>query len=251
MAKKMSTGKIVALALCVIVGAGSIAALARGRDKDEEKEPAHVHSYAESNVCSCGERQETILLSDVKVGMDLSGYSVRLTIPKEEFEERCVGLTYPDDPGGGYSFVGLSGKFYTIYFMKSESDNYNLMFDCAAGITMINSSSGTMQEIPILSIGSSDGSVTLDSTVVLDKRFSSVKEIQKQEEGLEDIEAFSCIEFYYVGLPETDDEGGTAATASTFALNRETSPETPSDVLNGANILLTDKDDSEYWTPFF
>lgn len=87
MAKKMSTGKVVALALCVIVGAGSIAAFARGRDKDEEKEPAHVHSYTESNVCSCGERQETILFSDVKVGMDLSGYMVELAVEEGEMKE--------------------------------------------------------------------------------------------------------------------------------------------------------------------
>ena len=80
MAKKMSTGKVVALALCVIVGAGSIAALARGRDKDEDevKEPAHVHDFSETNICAdCGERQAEILFADVKEGMDLSGYTLR------------------------------------------------------------------------------------------------------------------------------------------------------------------------------
>lgn len=84
MAKKTNGLKIVGIALLAIIGLGSISALARNKDKDEDK---HVHDYTQTNVCSCGERQEEILLSDVKVGMDLSGYAARITVGVEEFNE--------------------------------------------------------------------------------------------------------------------------------------------------------------------
>ena len=83
MAKKTNGLKIVGIALLAIVGFGSLSALARNKDKDEDK---HVHDFSETNICAdCGERQEEILLSDVKVGMDLSGYAMRYTVDWEEF----------------------------------------------------------------------------------------------------------------------------------------------------------------------
>ena len=88
MAKKKNVGKVVAIALLAVVGFGSVSAILHGRDKDEEKDKGtetHVCSFKESNVCSCGERQETILFSDVKVGMDLSGYALRLSVSEDEF----------------------------------------------------------------------------------------------------------------------------------------------------------------------
>lgn len=84
MAKK-NVGKVVAIALLAIVGLGSVAAIARNREGEEEK---HVHEYGASLVCECGERQEgEILFSDVKAGMYLTGYSVRLVGTEEEFKE--------------------------------------------------------------------------------------------------------------------------------------------------------------------
>ena len=227
MAKKMSTGKVVALALCVIVGAGSIAALARGRDKDDEKEPAHVHDFSETNICAdCGERQETILFSDVKVGRDLSGYSVRLTISEEEFAERFV-----HDEGSG------------IYFVKEyESGSYTISFNNDKPLINVDTGVFYVEDTsPVYLITVSGESVTT-TDIVLSERFGLVTSIRDYTHADGTIgEALSYIEFYYVGLEPTS-----AAYARKSAF-----PASSSDALDGANIVLTDKNDSEYWTPFF
>lgn len=233
MAKKMSTGKVVALALCVIVGAGSIAALARGRDKDDEKEPAHVHDFSETNICAdCGERQESILFTDVKVGMDLSGYSVRLTIPKEEFEEQYVVLA----SSGNFTFVGYE-EDPSPWIDFNEDETVKLY--AGAGVTAWELDVET--EIPknenIISFDET-GKLVM-SNLVLDERFSNVYSIT--DHFVKDV--LKMVEFYYVGLEEA------TATAARFANKRAPKTETVS-FWDSVNVSMAGVKCSE-WTPIF
>ena len=233
MAKKMSTGKIVALALCVIVGAGSIAAHARGRDKDEKKEPAHVHDFSETNICAdCGERQETILFTDVKVGMDLSGYSVRLTIPKEEFEENYV------KPIVGTDMFGFAGYEEDPSAWIGFNEEGTVKIYAGAGVAAWGLDVET--EIP-----KTEDIISLDETgklvisnLVLDERFSNVYSIE--DDNVKDV--LKMVEFYYVGLEEA------TATAARFANKRAPKTQTVS-FWDSVNVSMA-AEESE-WTPFF
>ncbi len=180
MAKKMSTGKVVALALCLIVGAGSIAALARGRDKDDEKDKGtgtHVCSFEESNVCSCGERQEEILLSDVKVGMDLSGYALRIAVSKEEFDEiflRESGDLYDY----GLAIFSIYGEGFYIASI-GEGIEYGVL----------DESSGSPATELLIHNDTSTGYVIPNGSIVNNVDFSG--------------DYLDYFEFYYEGLSET------------------------------------------------
>lgn len=184
MAKKMSTGKVVALALCVIVGAGSIAAFARGRDKDDEKDKGtgtHVCSFEESNVCSCGERQETILLSEVKVGMDLSGYTIRYSVNWEEFSSHLSDGSLKTKDGETVPQVTIVTTSHTMSF----EDCY--VFDDGKG--------GAFLE------WENESSFDSGCDIVFPEgeKITAIPEMAAFEEY-----PMELFEFYYVGLPESN-----------------------------------------------
>ena len=167
MAKKMSTGKVVALALCLIVGAGSIAALARGRDKDEEKEPAHVHDFTTSKICSCGEAH-TISLSDVEVGTDLSGYSLRLTISEEEFEQKFYKQTDVDWWG-----LNVYGDDHDQFVFSEDGAPPFMQLD-GLGFYVVDNSSGTPVEKYLFSAESKGGGFSSSEVYVFGSSFTAV-----------------------------------------------------------------------------
>ena len=184
MAKKTNGMKIMGIALLAIIGLGSISALARNKDKDEDK---HVHDFSETNICAdCGERQEEILFSDVKVGMDLSGYSVRLTISEEEFAERFI-----IDKGNNMYHLKEYGLGEGSYTIKFNNDKPLINAD-----TCVYYDDGSL---PVELISVSGKGVTTTDTV-LSERFSLVTSIQDTAHADGTIgEVLSYIEFYYVG----------------------------------------------------
>lgn len=71
MAKKLSVGKLVVFGIVAVITLGSVSALLHdGRDEKEEKtEPV----------------REDILMSELEVGMDLSGYKIEVAVTEEEY----------------------------------------------------------------------------------------------------------------------------------------------------------------------
>lgn len=158
--------------------------------------PATGHDFSQTNICAdCGERQETILLSELKESMDLSGYSIRLNISEKEFEENFVSLDDPLDPAPAYCVTGLGFDSFVITFMKFGFDEYSLSLDIGYGIALYDFSTGSLQKIPAISIDPDDGSVLTHNPIILDERCSSIRFIEGGS-----AEALDYIEFYYVGL---------------------------------------------------
>ncbi len=211
MAKKTNVGKVVAIALLAVVGLGSVAAIVHGRDKDEEKDKGtetHVCSFEESNVCSCGERQETILFSDVKEGMDLSGYSLRLTISEEEAAEKLV-----DDGHGVYAF-DWGSNVVTISF---SDERYKMIIGGSMYINYLEDPEEYYFVTTNLIYARGDSKEVVVEDVVLDERASSIVDIVQTGD---EIEIYSYVEFYYVGLPEIlPDSQNESAVASNSAVD--------------------------------
>ena len=114
MAKKLSIGKIVLIGVGVVITLGSVSALLHGRD---EKEDEHVHDFGTSLVCECGERKQELLVSEVEVGMDLTGYDLQLAVSNNEFLEYIT-------ENGGFLPNNCSIVFENTYESAGLDQNY-------------------------------------------------------------------------------------------------------------------------------
>ncbi len=195
MAKKTNGLKIVGIALLAIIGLGSISALVRNKDKDEDK---HVHDFSQTNICAdCGERQETILVSEVKEGMDLTGYSVRLTVSEEEFTDLVNS-----------NISSLGGNIRLGSEARIDFSGFGFVFS-------FNLEKATPDHFNFISHSDSLYSVT---GALIPEGYPVISEIALNDECAE---IYSCIEFYYVGTQEA------TADPATYSMRREpTAPQT-------------------------
>lgn len=207
---KTAWWKIALIALVGVVGAGSLAAILH-KDKDEDKEttpPAvedstgdevHVCDYESSVVCSgCGARLEVIGFEEVKVGYDLAGYSLRLTVTEEAFMEIVTANSgyLPSNAGtltftgtgtlGGVAcnneMVGSMGGIDLTLWGNEDSQNINLASWAEAGVTVTGA--------------------------VIPAETGNVRTVSLGESAY-------LFEFYYLGLTtEETEESGATETAS-------------------------------------
>lgn len=179
--------------------------------------PATGHDVDENGDCElCGKENAVISLSDVKEGMDLSGYKMRYTVSQEEFLSKATKIG--DDTDAVYSLFSsdTTGSFL-IYFGEGfytvnggpfciDSDYHSVSLLCWEYMADFNMYGEGCDE-NILPAGSIVSSIEKSSNYPT-----------------------TLFEFYYVGLPETDNEETPAATndvettAAAYSMNKRAMP---------------------------
>ena len=223
MAKKLKTWQIVVGAMAVIIGFGSIASLVRGREKEEEKT-----------------KKADILLTDLEVGTDLSGYALRLTGSDNDFLENNVECR----PAGHYYMINL---WFQIEFENSNYLTFENESIAVGGGNVDDGSYFYEKALEVPSCGDVEECVATvklsdfvfgENSIVSDLK-RGAQSTEKFENHEEDI--YSAFKFVYVG---------TASPASTVGVSyslRETQEEV--DFFEGKNVsTIVDEDE---WSPLY
>ena len=188
--------------------------------------PATGHDYDEEHICvNCGD-DGTISMKDIQVGVDLSGYAMRLTVSEEEFNE-----VFSQSGVYNYSPITLS--------IKGQNFEINTMAEAIAVAYNFNEQGRPADEEQLILGASSTGFVIPNGCIVEEVNVSG--------------QYLDYFEFYYVGLPETDNEATPAATndvestAVSYAMNKRVMP-VVGELQYG--LIVTDED-SSVWTCLF
>lgn len=230
---KMKWYQVALVALGVVVVAGSAASILK--DKNDAKEEKHVHDFTTSNYCKCGERQEEILLKDVKAGMDLTGYDLQLAVSEAAFNEYITENS------------GFLPSNYTVIF-ENTYDSAGIQVNYQIDINLSQAKVPSENE---------DGYIrwTWDTSGVNDMGETPVEDFVGLVEGVSgDAEVGAYFKLVYVGE-------STTSAVSYNLLNTEAQTEEASNAVEGssANETKTDwgtvtnalPDPSERWSEVY